>query len=155
MALPKQKLDNIKKGVRKLKEEKEVVTRQIARVLRLMVATHPAVLLEPIYYRCLQQEKIRAVRHQGYSSRTHLMPQTREELNWLLNCQDQHNGNSLQIRQWDLVTKRMPQLRAGVPVVRREDPGQDWKREPHKLFGVAGGLPSIEGIYTGHTSKVY
>ena len=32
MALPKQKLDNIKKGVRKLKEEKEVATRQIARV---------------------------------------------------------------------------------------------------------------------------
>lgn len=92
MALPKQKLDNIKKGVRKLKEEKEVATRQIARVLGLMVAAHSAVLPAPIYYRCLQQEKIRAVRQQGYNSRTHLTPQTREELNWWLNCLDQHNG---------------------------------------------------------------
>ena len=81
MALPKQKFDNIKKGVRKLKEENEITTRQIARVLGLMVATHPAVLPAPIYYRRLQQEKIRAVRHQGYNSQTHLMPQPREELN--------------------------------------------------------------------------
>ena len=63
MALPEKKVEEIKRSVRRLKSEKVVTTKQLARLLGLMVAAHPAVLPAPIYYQQLQWEKIKIVRH--------------------------------------------------------------------------------------------
>ena len=102
MALPGRKVEEIKRSVRRLKSEKVVTTKQLARLLGLMVAAHPAVLPAPIYYRQLQWEKIKIVRQWGYDSRIKLPVAAREELDWWLHSLSQHNGSSLQISQWDL-----------------------------------------------------
>lgn len=102
MALPERKVEEIKKSARRMKNERGVTTRQLAGLLGLMVAAHPAVLPAPIYYRQLQLEKIRAVHQKGYNSHIQLSAAAREELDWWLYHMKQHNGSNLQITQWDL-----------------------------------------------------
>ena len=75
------------------------------------------------------------------------MPQTREELNWWLNCLDQHNGNSLQIRQWDLVIETDASTQGWNKHGRTLD--KTGKREPHKLFAAFLALKwtHIQGLF--------
>lgn len=102
MALLKQKVEQIRKSASRLRGEERVATREVARLLGLMVAAHPAVLPAPVYYCCLQREKIRAVHQQGYNSMTPLMPQIRKKLSWWIDYLNKHNSSSLQISRWDL-----------------------------------------------------
>lgn len=95
----------------------------------------------------IQQEKIRAVRHQGYNSLTHLTPQTRAELNWWL---------------W---TSTMAAVFRSPLVIERDASNQGWgasgqgvntggpldktgEGEPHQLFGAVGSLPIALRAFT-------
>jgi len=71
IALPNRK---IHKSTRRVLEEREVSTRQLAQLLGSMVAAHPAVLPAPLYYRHLERAKSRAALRAGYDSRVCVDP---------------------------------------------------------------------------------
>jgi len=83
---------NWRRSARRMKSERSVMMRQLARLLGLMVAAHPAVLPAPVYYHQLQSEKIRAVCCWGYNSQIQLSVAA---LVWWTCHLSQHNGSSL------------------------------------------------------------
>ena len=157
MSLPKHKAEVIRKSVVKVcREEREIPTRQIASLLGLMVAAHPAVLPAPIYYRALQREKIRAVRQRGYNSMTRLTPQVNEELNWWLKCLEKHNGSSLQITQWDLTIETDASTQGWGASCQGTNTGGPWtKLEQHQLPGTTSSVPGSESVRSEGEPEVY
>lgn len=105
IALPNRKIHQIHKSTRRVLEEREVSTRQLAQLLGSMVAAHPAVLPAPLYYRHLERAKSRAALRGGYDSRVCVDPLIREDLSWWLDHLILHNGRSLQITHWDVVVE--------------------------------------------------
>ena len=102
IALPNRKIHQIHKLIRRVLEEREVSTRQLAQLLGSLVAAHPAVLPAPLYFRHLERVKFKAALRGGYDSRVCVDPQIRKEMSWWLDRLITNNGSNLQITHWDL-----------------------------------------------------
>ena len=103
IALPKDKLHAIQKAARRLKEQGRVSVRQVAHLLGMLVAAHPAILPAPLHYRSLEREKLMALsRNSSYEQRLQINSQMFNDLTWWIEEAESHNGRPLQINTWDL-----------------------------------------------------
>ena len=68
-----------------------------------MVATHPAVLPAPLYFRSLERARSIALR-QGlsYDATVEVTGGMRLDLSWWITSLSQHNGRAVEITQWNL-----------------------------------------------------
>ena len=81
LALPRDKIRNVRKECQALLNLPLVTVRQLAKLLGHLTSTIQAVFPGPLHFRHLQNEKNRALVHsQTYDSATPLSPQAREEL---------------------------------------------------------------------------
>ena len=62
ISLPNQKLKSLQRAPRKLKHQGSGPVRQLAQVLGMMVAAHPAILPAPLHFRYLERARVRALR---------------------------------------------------------------------------------------------
>ena len=105
ISLPETKLHTIRKSARSMMEKNRVSVRELARLLGMMVAAHPAILPAPLHFRNLERGKVMAL-HQGgcYEELVQLYPPMTQELSWWVTKSSSHNGRLLQIVTWE-VTK--------------------------------------------------
>ena len=61
ITLPQSKLRSLKKMATEMMGRQKTIVRELARLLGMMVASHPAVLPAPLYYRHLERAKTRAL----------------------------------------------------------------------------------------------
>lgn len=84
-------------------EEQKITVRELARLLGMMPASHPAILPAPLYCRHLERAKTRALqRGLPYEAEIQLDPNSRPDLHWWVTCPNHYNGRLLQITQWEL-----------------------------------------------------
>ena len=116
LALPRDKIRNVRKECQALLNLPLVTVRQLAKLLGHLTSTIQAVFPGPLHFCHLQNEKNRALVHsQTYDSATPLSPQAREELVWWRDNLEAWNGKALVQGCPDLVleTGTSPQLRLG------------------------------------------
>ena len=103
ISLPQQKLKSLRSLAKRLRDQGSGTARQIAQLLGMMVAAHPAVLSAPLYYRSLERAKSRTI-WMGYSygSPIQVDQAMATELQWWIDRAGNHNGRPLHIAQWDL-----------------------------------------------------
>ena len=68
ISLPREKLHAIQKAARKLRELQNVSVRQVACLLGMLVAAHPAILPAPLHYRNLERGKFVALNRNNSSN---------------------------------------------------------------------------------------
>ena len=103
IALPTHKLHAVKKMARRMANQRRTTLRELASLLGMMVAAHPAILPAPLHYRHLESAKSWALRSGNtYEADLEIDPNMESDLRWWLNNSCQHNGRPLQIVQWDL-----------------------------------------------------
>ena len=71
ISLPNQKLRSLQRAASKLKHQGSGPVRQLAQVLGMMVAAHPAILPAPLHFRYLERARARALRN-GLAYKTQL-----------------------------------------------------------------------------------
>ena len=127
ISLPKDKLHAIRKAARRLQERKKCSVRDLAHLLGMMVAAHPAILPAPLHYRNLELGKTRAL-HQGgsYEQTLQLNARMNEELTWWIVSSVHHNGRPLQISTWDLTIESDSSLTGWGAVCKGRTTGGLW-----------------------------
>ena len=106
LALPQDKIRNVKKECQVLLNFTLVTVRQLAKLQGHLTSTIQAVFPGPLHFCHLQNKKNRALLHsQTYDSATPLSPQAREELVWWRDNLDAWNGKALVSGSPDLVIK--------------------------------------------------
>lgn len=100
ISLPEDKPHAIKKAARRLKEMNKVSVRQVACLLGMMVAAHPAILPVPLHYRSLERAKLTALNQsESYDHMIQLDSIMNRELDWWIEEADAHNGRLLHPRK--------------------------------------------------------
>ena len=103
ISLPQRKLKSLRSLAKRLRDQGSGTARQIAQLLGMMVAAHPAILPAPLHYRSLERAKSRTVRTgHSYESLIQVDHVMAMELQWWIDSASHHNGRPLQITQWDL-----------------------------------------------------
>ena len=103
IALPACKLHAVKKMARRMANQRRTTLRELASLLGMMVAAHPAILPAPLHYKHLESAKSWALRScHTYKADLEIDSNMESDLRWWLNNSCQHNGRPLQIVQWDL-----------------------------------------------------
>ena len=103
ISLPSQKLTSLVKSVRQLADGTQTPLREIAQVLGTMVATHPAILPAPLYYRQLEWTKTFYLnRGHSYDDTVPISEDIQSDLRWWIQEASSYNGRPLQITQWNL-----------------------------------------------------
>ena len=104
ISLPSHKLHALRKSARKMMNQRETTIQEIAQILGMMVAAHPAILPAPLHYRQLKITKSTAIRDgRSYDFKTHVDSNMKSDLDWWIHHASSHNGRCLQITQWDLM----------------------------------------------------
>lgn len=104
ISLLKQKLTTLCKTANQLFKQEKVTARQLAQLVGMMVAAHPAILLAPLHFRTLARANQKALRDQaGYKSEVRLDKEMVQDLEWWANLAASFNGRPLQIYNWDLI----------------------------------------------------
>ena len=131
--LPQQKLVVLRKLANQLLQQEKVTARQLAQLLGMMVAAHPAVLPAPLHYRALERAKRRAVRDQaGYESEVRLDNGMLQDLEWWINSAASFNGRPLQIPNWDLTIESDASLKGWGASSQGRSTGGPWTAEESK-----------------------
>ena len=103
IALPAHKLHAVKKMARRMANQRRTTLQELASLLGMMVAAHPAILPAPLHYRNLESAKSWALQSgHTYEADLEIDPNMESDLRWWLNNSCQHNGRPLQIVQWGL-----------------------------------------------------
>ena len=104
LALPRDKIRNVRKECQTLLDSQLVTVRQLARLLGHLTSTIQTVFPGLLHFRHLQNEKNRALGNsQTYDSTTPLSPQAREKLVWWRDNLVAWNGKALVSGSPDLV----------------------------------------------------
>lgn len=99
-------MQSLKKMATEMLDSHKATVRELARLLGTMVASHPAILPAPLYYRHLERAKVRALQKGlSYSAVVQLDLSSRSDLQWWATCFNQCNGRPLQNSCWDLVVE--------------------------------------------------
>ena len=112
IALPAQKLLTLKKMAKRMMEREETTIQDLARLVGMMVASHPGIHPAPLHYRQLEVAKAKAIRRGlSYDSKTQVSTDMKSDLTWWVDRASSHNGRCLQITQRDLVIESDASLR--------------------------------------------
>ena len=104
ISLPQHKLKEIRRSAGQLLRQQSMPARQLARLLGMIVAAHPAVLPAPLHSRFLERAKRRALQGQrGYDAMVRLESNAAQDLQWWVDSAANFNGRPLQIPKWDRV----------------------------------------------------
>ena len=104
ISLPQQKLKSLRQAATQLRNQGRGSIRQLAQLLGMMVAAHPAILPAPLFYRHLERAKSMALQEgRMYESVIEVNPMMKEDLDWWIHQMSSHNGRPLQVPQWDLI----------------------------------------------------
>ena len=135
ITLPQQKLSTLRKTASQLLRQEKVSARQLAQLLGMMVAAHPAILPAPLHYRALERAKRRALRDQlGYESQVRLDNGMVQDLKWWTTSAASFNGRPLQISKWDQKIESDASLRGWGASSQGTSTGGPWtekEREHH------------------------
>ena len=127
ISLPTEKLKSIRKLAEGICQRPYCSVRQMAQLIGMMVAAHPAVLPAPLHYRCLERARIQALRHsQDYESQVQVTQTVQKELTWWIREAAQHNGRSLHITQWDLTIETDASTKGWGAVYQEMTTGGAW-----------------------------
>ena len=133
ISLPRKKVIGLKQTVNQLLCKDQPTAWDIAHLLGLMIATKPAILPAPLYYRGLEQAKIVAMRGRvNYDTPARMTKAARNDLRWWLDEMECNNGRSLQTRQWDEVIESDASLRGWGVSSKGVTTGGPWTREEAK-----------------------
>ncbi len=104
ISLPAHKLHSLRQMARRMAGQEKTTVRELAQMVGTMVATHPAILPAPLYYRHLERAKSLALRSGlPYEAEAEVDQSMKTDLLWWIRSSSHHNGRPLQITQWDLV----------------------------------------------------
>ena len=96
-------LTTLRKTANQLLKQEKVTTQQLAQIVGMIVAAHPAILPTPLHYRALERAKQNVLRDQaGYESEVSLDKGMAQDLEWWANSAASFNGRLLQISNWDM-----------------------------------------------------
>ena len=138
ISLPKQKLCAIQRTASQLLQQTRVSARELAQLLGMLVAAHPAVLPAPLHYRAVERAKRRALqRQEGYESQVSLDRETRQDIQWWTKAVTSFNGRPLQISSWDLTIESDASLKGWGASSQGRSTGGPWttgERKHHINF---------------------
>ena len=148
ISLPHQRLQSLRSLAKRTLRQERVTIRQLAQLLGMMTAAHPAILPAPLHYRHLERTKIQAARQDPtYTSMIHISTHIKLDLQWWVEQSQTHNGRPLQIMQWDLtiesrrITHRMGSQLLGEKYRWTMVPGRE-----NPLLGAESGFLRTENI---------
>ena len=96
------KLRALKKLAKKVRDQ-ETTIQEVAQIIGMTVAAHPAILPAPLHYRQLEIAKLTAQTNgKSYESKMRVTPSMKTDLNWWIHYATSHNGCCLQVTHWDL-----------------------------------------------------
>ena len=103
ISLPTEKLKALQKTATKLSCQQTGTVRQLAQLLGMMVAAHPAILPAPLNFRYLERAKTQALRRGlPYEAQLDVTRRMKMDLSWWIEEAAKHNGRTIQITHWDL-----------------------------------------------------
>ena len=151
ISLPQHKLKEIRRSAGQLLRQRSMPARQLARLLGMIVAAHPAVLPAPLHSRFLERAKRRAVQGQrGYDAMVRLESNAAQDLQWWVDSAANFNGRPLQIPKWDRVVESDASLRGWggflTGEVHRRPMDSGRTETPYQLSGTPGGIPGTEVV---------
>ena len=112
ISLPENKLRSLRKLCSQMARQEKTTLREIAQLLGMMVAAHPAILPAPLHFRCLERAKSQALRlGLQYEMEVRLTMEMKADLGWWQTKVARHNGRTLQITQWDLTIESDASMR--------------------------------------------
>jgi len=112
IALPQKKLHALMREARKMMNQEETTVRELAHLLGMMVAAHPAILLAPLHYQNLERARLSTLRNGGsYNSMVRLSLDLKSDLSWWTTNPIGSNGRTLQIPRWDLTIELNASMR--------------------------------------------
>lgn len=83
IGLPTHKLHALKKMARRMADQKRTTLRELASLLGMMVAAHPAILPAPLHYRHLESARSRAIQNGcTYKAELQIDPNMESDLKW-------------------------------------------------------------------------
>ena len=127
ISLPQHKLKEIRRSAGQLLRQQSMPARQLARLLGMIVAAHPAVLPAPLHSRFLERAKRRAVQGQrGYDAMVRLESNAAQDLQWWVDSAANFNGRPLQIPKWDRVIESDASLRGWGASSQGRSTGGPW-----------------------------
>ena len=127
ISLPKQKLSTIQKTAGKLLRQTMVSARELAQLLGMLIAAHPAILPAPLYYRAVERAKRRALQgRESYNVRISLDKETVCDLQWWTGPVSGFNGRPLQISSWDLTIESDASLQGWGASCQGRSTGGPW-----------------------------
>lgn len=130
ISLPCSKIQTIQSLVREIWDQDRVSVLKLSQLLGMLVATHPAVLPAPLYYRQLERAKIRSLKNtQSYETMVTVSEEMRRDLLWWLNDLRKHNGRSMQITQWDITVESDASMQGWGASCNSTSTGGSWSIE--------------------------
>ena len=104
MIMPQQKVKSLKQRARHLSRVSQLLVREIAQILGLMISVQPAILPAPLFYRNIERLKIRTLREQmSYDAKITMTEGAKSDLHWWASEMEKQNGCYIEILQWDMV----------------------------------------------------
>ena len=137
--------------------DQETTIQEVAQIIAMMVAAHPAILPAPLHYRQLEIAKLTAQTNgKSYESKMRVTPSMKTDLNWWIHYATSHNGRCLQVTHWDLTIESDTSTKGWGASCEGKNTGGPWTSHEtlsHQLLGAAYGIFSPEVICL--TSEIY
>ena len=127
ISLPHQRLQSLRSLAKRTHRQERVTIRQLAQLLGMMTAAHPAILPAPLHYRHLERTKIQAARQDP--SMIYISTHVKLDLQWWVEQSQIHNGRPLQIMQWDLTIESDASLTGWGASCLGRSTGGPWSQE--------------------------
>ena len=103
ISLPDQKIRQLKERSHQMFHRETTTVRDLACLLGMMVAAHPAILPAPIHYRHLERTRSRALAQgKPYETEMRVDQDMRRDLEWWMSFPHHSNGRPLLIDKWDV-----------------------------------------------------